>query len=133
MEYSRPLNYIFAMSVFRYQTFPTGLAILALLLGGCASRQDAVKADPVVKGSAATTGIISATSDRLLLAASSKASGSEIASTETLAVTRRPRNDREEVGASLNSTSWKVNRDPKNGQGELCAIQNYYLAPKPIR
>jgi len=133
VENANQLGYSSAMTVYRYQKSAVGAAILALSLGGCASQQDALKADPVAKERPAETGLASATSDRLLLAASSKAASRELASTETPAVTRRPRNDTEEVGASLDSTSWKVNRDPKNGQGELCAVQNYYLAPKPVR
>lgn len=121
------------MTVFLSRKSALCAAIVALTLGGCASQQAALKTDAAVKDSAAAMGLASATSDRLLLAASSEAASRELASTETAAVTRRPRNDSEEVGASLDSTSWKVNRDPKDGQGELCAVQNYYLAPKPVR
>lgn len=134
MEHPNRLGYNRPMMVLRIKKSVLSAALFALTLGGCASQQDAIKAGPVVKDRAAATSISSsATSDRLLLAAASKAASRELASTDTAALTHRPRNDTEEVGASLDSTSWKVNRDPKNGQGELCAVQNYYLAPKPVR
>ena len=133
MESPNRLGYTALMTVFRTRKSVLGVAVVALILGGCASQQAAMKSDTAVKESAGAMSLASATSDRLLLAASSKAAKRELASTETAMVTRRPRNDSEEVGASLDSTSWKVNRDPKNGEGELCAVQNYYLAPKPVR
>lgn len=101
---------------------------VAALLAACAGHATTERASAGDRTSAHSH---LASSDRLLLAASLKATGGDVTG-EAGAVRRRARNDGEEVGASMNSTSWKINRDPNSGQGELCAVQNYYLAPKPV-
>lgn len=122
--------------------------VSAALLAGCAGDRAGPVSDRVADRTTVdrpTLAMIGgATSDRLLLNAAARAHTTELASTDprttaasttasTGLPTRRPRNDSEEVGASIGSHSWKVNRDPKNGMGELCAIQNYYTAPKATR
>jgi len=117
------------------------LAILmATALAGCAGSMSLGERDSEDARLKSAIGA-SASSDILLLAASSRAIASGAHRTELASAdpqgkaepTRRARSDGEESGAAIGSHAWKMYRGTGKGAGIVCSVHNYYQAPKGTR